>query len=142
MTPLSSAMQARMSDRLRQAHLRPTRQRILLASLLFGDAKCHVNADILSQKIAEMGEHIATATIYNCLHDFEKAGLLQRVPSGDEGIMFDTNITQHHHFLVEETGELIDIPLGDLSAELPQAPEGYEVDGVEMVIKIKKRKDC
>lgn len=123
---------------LRSANLRPTRQRVLLAGLLFGPTKCHVNADVLAQKIAQMGEHMATATIYNCLHQFEAAGLLQRVPSGDDGITFDTNIAKHHHFLVEETGELIDIPFGDLQADVPQAPTGYEIESVEMVVKIRK----
>ena len=123
---------------LRDADLRPTRQRVLIANLLFGDKKCHVNADSLAQAVSDMGEHIATATIYNCLHQFEAAGLLQRVPSGDDGITFDTNITHHHHFLVAETGELIDIPLDDMQANLPQAPDGYEIDTVEMVVKIRK----
>ena len=61
-----------MASMLRQAGLRPTRQRILLASLLFGAEKCHVNAEALAAKIAQAGEHMATATIYNCLHQLRR----------------------------------------------------------------------
>ena len=135
---LSTSHNRDMASLLRQAGLRPTRQRILLAGLLFGPQKCHVNAESLAQKIAQTGEHMATATIYNCLHQFETAGLLQRVPSGNDAIMFDTNVTQHHHFLIEDTGDLIDIPLSDLQTELPQAPDGYQIDSVDLVVKLKK----
>ena len=135
---LDHKQQQQIADRLRAASLRPTRQRVLLASLLFTGAQRHISADGLGQEIAALGHHIATATIYNCLHQFEAAGLLQRVPSGDDVTMFDTNITSHHHFLIEETGELIDIPASCLRADMPQPPAGYEIDQVELVVKLKK----
>jgi len=127
-----------IASMLRQAGLRPTRQRILLARLLFGPEKCHVNAETLAHKIEQAGEHMATATIYNCLHQFETAGLLQRVPSGDDAIMFDTNVAHHHHFLIADTGELIDIAATDLKTELPKAPDGYEIESIDLVVKLKK----
>ncbi|MGC6517799.1 MAG: Fur family transcriptional regulator [Candidatus Puniceispirillaceae bacterium] len=139
LTHISAETQRAIKNRLRAASLRPTRQRILLASLLFSDNKQHVSADMLAQQIAQMGEHLAIATIYNCLHQFEAAGMVQRVPSGDDAIMFDTNMSYHHHFLIEETGELIDIPSHDIKADLPDAPQGYEIEAVELVVKIKKK---
>lgn len=130
-----------IADRLRAACLRPTRQRVLLASLLFSGKERHVSADRLGQEIAALGHHMATATIYNCLHQFEAAGLLQRVPSGDDVTIFDTNMASHHHFLIEETGELIDIPASCLRTDMPQPPAGYEIDSLELVVKLKKTSD-
>ena len=52
---------------------------------------------------------------------------------------FDTNTSPHAHFLVEETGDLVDIPAPDLKLiDPPKIPDGYEIDRVEMVIRVKR----
>ena len=51
---------------------------------------------------------------------------------------FDTNTTDHHHFLNEETGELRDIPAAALRFEsLPDAPAGSEIRRVDVIIRLR-----
>ena len=51
--------------KLREAGLRPTRQRLALAALLL-DGRCrHVSADSLTREILATGEHMALGTVYN-----------------------------------------------------------------------------
>ena len=129
-----------MASMLRQAGLRPTRQRILLASLLFGAEKCHVNAEALAAKIVQAGEHMATATIYNCLHQFEEAGLLRPVHHAGDAVLYDTNLGDHYHFVDVETGTIMDIDPGDIALpDLLEIPQGYEAESIELTVRLRRK---
>lgn len=52
---------------------------------------------------------------------------------------YDSNTEAHHHFFVMDTGELVDIPDGEIQfADLPEFPEGGQIEGVEVLIKIRR----
>ena len=95
--------------RLRDAKLRPTKQRLALAKLLFEPGDHHVTAEILFEQAQAAGVKVSLATVYNTLHQFTTAGLLREVVVNSACTYFDTNITGHHHFFFEDSGELIDI---------------------------------
>ena len=101
---------AQTTARLRQAGLRPTRQRVELAGLLFGDCDRHVTAESLHDEIAKSGVKVSLATVYNTLHQFTQAGLLRQVIVDAARSYFDTNTGDHQHFFLEKEGMLIDIP--------------------------------
>ena len=90
---------AKIIEVLKDAGLRPTKQRICVGRLLFTGKHQHVSADSLQLQIRELGQKMALATIYNCLHQFHNAGLLKKVNAVNDVIMFDTNLSYHHHFL-------------------------------------------
>ena len=96
--------------RLRQAGLRPTRQRVELAGLLFRDHDRHVTAESLHDEVTEAGVKVSLATVYNTLHQFTEAGLLRQVIVDAARSYFDTNTGDHQHFFLEKEGLLIDIP--------------------------------
>lgn len=128
------------SDCLRQAQIRPTRQRVDIARLLAGKGARHVTADMLHRECLDTGMGVSLATIYNTLHEFTEAGLLRKVPVGERAF-FCTNASPHHHFYDEETGKLHDVPGGlPRLAEMPAAPEGMEIVGVEVVVRVRKRR--
>ena len=64
---------------LRAAHLRPTRQRLTLAQLLFEQGDRHVTAEQLYGEAVEAAVRVSLATVYNTLHQFIEAGLLREV---------------------------------------------------------------
>src|SRR5215469_16684660 len=70
---------AKSSSKLRAAGLRPTRQRLLLADLLFRQGNRHLTAELLHQETKEAGYRVSLATVYNTLHQFTSAGLLRQV---------------------------------------------------------------
>ena len=128
-----------LRKRLRAAHLRPTRQRIALGWLLFAKGNRHVTAEMLFEEAKGVKAPVSMATIYNTLHQFTGAGLLRKIPVEGSTAYFDTNTSPHAHFLVEETGDLVDIPAPDLQLiQPPKIPDGYEIDRVEMVIRVKR----
>ena len=96
--------------RLKEAGLRPTRQRVELARLLFTGMDRHVTAESLAEESARAGVRVSLATVYNTLHQFRSAGLLRQVVVDASRSYFDTNVGDHQHFFVENEGTLIDIP--------------------------------
>ena len=129
-----------LDQRLRDAGLRPTRQRLLIAELLLDGRHRHVSAESLSREIRETGTHMAGGTIYNTLNQFTEAGLLRRITVHNEHSVFDTNTQHHHHFYDAERDELIDIPADAVTlASLPSAPEGHDIRSVDVLIHIASR---
>lgn len=123
---------------LRDAKLRPTRQRVDLARLLFSKGDRHICAEALFEEACESGVMVSLATIYNTLHQFTDNGLLRAITIDSSKTYFDTNTGDHHHFYLEGTDELIDMPDGFIQIDnLPQPPEGLEISGVDVVVRVR-----
>ena len=128
--------------RLKNAGLRPTRQRIALAELLFGKGDRHVTAEQLHSEAVSADVRVSLATVYNSLHQFTGAGLLREVVVESGRSYFDTNVEDHHHFFYEADGSLQDISRGDIAlSSLPSPPEGHDVARVDIVIRLKSTKN-
>ncbi|MBR9652594.1 iron response transcriptional regulator IrrA [Thalassovita aquimarina] len=138
---LSTQPAQRGSEWLAGAGLRPTRQRLTLASLLVGDGQHrHVTAESLFAAVRETGESVSLATVYNTLRTFCEAGLMQEVTVDGSKSYFDTNTHDHPHFFWEDDGKLTDAPTEELViTRLPEAPEGAEISSVDVVIKLRRK---
>ncbi len=127
-------------DRLRDAGLRPTRQRKSLGNLLFSAGNRHVTAERLHEEAMNAGVAVSLATVYNTLHQFTSAGLLREVAVEGAKTYFDTNTSQHFHFYHEGEGKLVDIPTDMVLLEnLPDAPEGTKITQVDVTVRVKKK---
>ena len=125
-------------DKLRLAGLRPTRQRLALALLLFGGRDRHVTADLLHAETRRIGHPISLATIYNTLNLFRSAGLVRSVNAGSGKLYFDTNTSLHHHFVFEDEDVFIDIPDDLLTIECrKRLPEGLKIINVDVMIHLR-----
>lgn len=123
--------------RLKEAGLRPTRQRLSLAKLLFEGGDRHVSAEDLHAEAGTQRISVSLATIYNTLHQFTNAGLLREVVVEPGRSYFDTNIQPHHHFFVEGAGKLMDIPAADIAlSHLPEPPTGMKVARVDVIVRL------
>ncbi len=128
---------ARAVQKLRQVGLRPTRQRLALAKILFEGPNCHVTAEILHTRVEKANLNISLATIYNSLHQFTDVGLLKEVVVDSGRTYFDTNISEHHHYFLEEEGRLEDIPVDKININmLPDVPEGKKFSKVDVIIHV------
>ncbi len=127
-------------DRLRQAGLRPTRQRLALAKLLFSGGDRHVTAEALHKEALARRVRVSLATVYNTLHQFTRAGLLREVVVDPTRSYFDTNTSHHHHYYWEDGQNLADIPADAFAFDrLPPAPEGTEIAGVDVVVRLRRK---
>ncbi len=128
-------------ERLKGSDLRPTRQRLALAKLMFEKGDRHLTAEQLHAEAMAMRVRVSLATVYNTLHQFTAAGLLREVVVDPGRSYFDTNVSDHHHFYFEATCGLQDIPGDHLRlADLPSPPEGTQISRVDIVIRVSDRK--
>lgn len=124
---------------LRMAGLRPTRQRVALAELLFGGPHRHVSAEQLHAEANTAHVNVSLATIYNSLHQFREAGLLREVAVDASRSYFDTDTSDHHHFYLEDEQRVIDIPSSAIVIQnLPEPPMGMDITHVDVVVRVKK----
>ena len=126
-------------DKLREAELRPTKQRVKICEVLFNrDKTFHFTINDLAKKISEdLNEKISLATVYNTVHHFEKKGYLKEIAINSDKSYFDTNTLAHHHFYDEDTHELIDCHLNDIdSINIKNNVTGKKVKSVEVLIKV------
>ncbi len=120
--------------------LRATRQRLGLAKLLFSKGNRHVTADALAAEANAARMYASLATVYNVLNLFAQVGLVRGLAIEGTKTIFDTNTTDHGHFFYEETGDIQDIAVDGMQlAGNVEAPEGYEVVRVDVVVRLRKK---
>ena len=135
---LSDKFRHNMKALLRNAGLRPTRQRINLGWLLFGKGNRHITADVLHLEATQAKVPVSLATVYNTLNLFTEAGILRQLAFDGSKSFFDTNTSPHHHFFVERENLLIDIAADELALDkTPAPPDGYEIARIEVAIRLR-----
>lgn len=127
--------------KLKEAGLRPTRQRMALGLLLFAKGDRHLTAEKLYEEAQELRVPVSLATVYNGLHVFTEAGLLREVAVDGTKVYYDTNTSDHHHFLVQDSNMLIDIPKVEIDQSVvPELPEGMEITAIDVVVRLRRKK--
>jgi Fur family iron response transcriptional regulator len=128
-----------ITEKLRQAGVRPTLHRTQLGGLLWGDGMDrHVTAEVLYNQAMAAGMRLSLATVYNTLHQFKEAGLLREVPVGASRSYFDTNLEPHGHFFYEESGHLHDVRLDSgMMAQMVQVPEGQSIAAMDVIVRLR-----
>jgi Fur family iron response transcriptional regulator len=133
------ANRKRMQSALAACGIQPTAQRLRIAELLLAQ-KQHLTAEQVIRALARDGAHVSKATVYNTLNLFAAKGLLMPLHVDAGRVLFDSNTGPHHHFHVEDTGELIDVPPGAVQfSRLPAMPPGTESVSVEVVFRVRRR---
>jgi Fur family iron response transcriptional regulator len=124
-------------DRLRAAGLRPTRQRLALAKLLFDGCDRHISAEQLHDEAQAGNIRVSLATVYNTLHQFTDSGMLREIVVDSGRSYFDTNTSDHHHYFFERCGKLEDIPGHLVSLDkVPEAPAGTTIRRIDVIVRI------
>jgi len=126
-------------SKLRDANLRPTRQRIALGELMFRGEDRHVSAEMLHKEATQARVSVSLATVYNTLHQFTQAGLLREIAVEAGRSYFDTNTSDHHHFYFENDGHLEDVHSEQVVvSSLPTPPNGAKISRVDVVIRVRE----
>ena len=126
-------------EKLREAGLRPTKQRVKICEILFNREKTfHFTVNDLAKKISEdLNQKISLATVYNTVHAIHKKGYLKEIAINSDKSYFDTNTSNHHHFYDEDTNELIDCDQNDIdSINIKNNITGKKINSVEVLIKV------
>ncbi len=128
-----------IEKKLRDAGMRPTRQRLSLGELLFCHGDRHITADQLYVEARRAGLAVSLATIYNTLNQFTEAGLLREVAVEGQKSYFDTNTSNHYHYYLQDEGKLMDIDSKELSVSgLPKPPDGTKIGRIDIIVRLDK----
>jgi len=139
MTDLDPALIESLNQRLARAGVRPTAQRMRIASLLLGRPQ-HLSAEQVLAGLRSLGLRVSKATIYNTLNLFAASGLIRQLSVGSDRCWFDSNTDAHYHFHDLDTGALMDVSLRDVEFQrLPEPPPGMQVDGIDLVIRLRRK---
>ena len=129
-------------EKLRSSGLRPTEQRLEICKLLFDRKKTfHFTISDLSKILKkEINKEISLATIYNTVHSFKKKGYLKEISIDREKTYFDTNTSNHHHFLDISTNEIIDLKEDDVdNIKIKKNLPGKKIKSIEVLVKIENK---
>ncbi len=141
---VASTGQLDMTDaaaRIAGCGIRVTDQRLQIASILLS-APQHLSAEQIAEMLRSTGARVSKATIYNTLNLFAARGLIRHLSVDGNCAWFDSNVAPHYHFRDEQTGQISDVALSEVQfSRLPQLPPGTEMAGVDVVIRVRKRKD-
>lgn len=122
---------------MRDKGVNPTQQRVEIAKVLFAEAQ-HVSAEQVLGMVNQQRSQVSKATVYNTLGLFARKGLVREVIVDPTKVFYDPTTTPHHHFYNVDTCDLMDVEQGALtSGELPSLPAGTEMEGVDIVIRIR-----
>lgn len=137
---MNTLSQQHVIDRLQAHGIYPTQQRIEVAEIMLSRDQ-HLSADQVMQMVNRGSVSVSKATIYNTLGLFANKGLLREVIVDPSRVFYDSNTSHHHHFFNVDSGSLSDIQADQLPiGELPSLPEGTEVDGVDVIVRIRNKK--
>lgn len=123
-----------IESRLKAAGVQPTAQRIAICRFVLCQAD-HPTADQVKDWADKNFPKMSLATVYNTLNLLVKAGLLQelRLPHSEK-VIYDNNLSAHHHFLDEKSGELFDLSQEEVevSAKLKKT---FQVSQVQILLR-------
>jgi Fur family iron response transcriptional regulator len=129
---------AGIAERLTAHGIQPTAQRLRIAAVLLA-APQHLSAEQLLAQLVAAGARVSKATVYNTLNLFASRGLIRPLSVDGARAWFDSNVEPHYHFHDVESGALADVGLAEVQfSRLPQPPEGMEVAGIDLVIRLRK----
>jgi Fur family iron response transcriptional regulator len=66
-------------------------------------------------------------------------GLLRQVLVDPSKVFYDSNMTPHHHFYDVESGRLEDIDASEVRiGALPEPTDGVQIEGVDVIVRIRR----
>ena len=133
---VNGALARLVREKLRAADLRPTRQRVSIASLLFVAGERHVTAEQVFAEAQALKMPLSRATVYNTLHQFADAGLVREIALYGAKVWYDTKTGSHCHYYDEDRSVLFDME-SDVTRQLKiEAPKGKRIVGVDVIVRI------
>ena len=127
--------------KLENGGLRPTKQRMVLAKLLFEKGKRHVSAEELYDEVHKENRKISLATVYNTLKQFTKLGIIKEIVVDQNKSLYCNNYKSHYHLYIEDEGKVVDIPTQNIDLNVPSIPACLSLHNVDVIVRVRTLKD-
>ena len=127
--------------KIESSGIRPTKQRRVLAKILFEKGNRHLSADELFHDVKKEDRKISMATVYNTLKQFTSLGLVREVVVDQNKSLYCTNHKSHYHLYIEDEGKIIDIPTKNIDLNIPSIPACLQLYNIDVIVRIRTLKD-
>lgn len=124
---------------LRRCGIQPTPQRLAVLNSIL-KTTTHPSAEELLKKVRHDCPTLSRATVYNTLNLFIEKGLVKPQILKEGSIVFDPNISKHHHFIDEETGKIYDLPWDTFVVTMKDPLADYEISELQVVVRGRKKR--
>ena len=121
--------------------IRPTKQRMILAKLLFEKGDRHISAEELYLEVQKEDRKISLATIYNTLKQFTSLGLLKELVIDQNKSIYCSNHDSHYHLYIEDEDKIIDIPQKNIDLNIPELPACLKFHNIDIIVRIRTLKE-
>ena len=128
-------------NKLEKNGIRATKQRRVLAKLIFDKGKRHISAENLFDEVKEDERKISMATIYNTLKQFTSLGLIREIVVDQNKSLYCNNNQSHYHLYIEDEGKVIDIPTKNIDLDIPSIPACLKLHDIDVIVRIRTLKD-
>ncbi len=119
-------MSKELERAFRERALRCTPQRYSVLQFLTR-SPLHATAEEIFQAVNRGDPRASRATVYNCLRDLTRAGLVREIALEGKAARFDASLHKHHHFVCAACGSVEDIPWFELPRGAGKAALGDRV---------------
>ena len=127
--------------KIESSGIRPTKQRRVLAKILFENGNRHVSADELFHDVKKEDRKISIATVYNTLKQFTSLGLVREVVVDQNKSLYCTNHESHYHLYIEDEGKIVDIPTKNIDLNIPSIPACLQLHNIDVIVRNRTLKD-
>ncbi|MEI9940595.1 MAG: transcriptional repressor [Pseudomonadota bacterium] len=117
--------------------IQPSAQRVAVADYVLYTTD-HPSADQVWAEVKRTFPMLSRATVYNTLNLFTEKGLLRELVLAEGKVVFDPKLDPHHHFLDEESGEIVDVPWSALDVRRVHSLSGFDVREYQVVMRGKR----
>ena len=127
--------------KIEESGIIPTKQRRVLAKILFEKGNRHISAENLFDEVKKQDRKISMATIYNTLKQFTNLGLIREIVVDKNKSLYDTNNRPHYHLYIEDEGKIHDIPTDNINIDLPSVPACLTLHNIDIIVRVRSLKD-
>ena len=127
--------------KIEESGIIPTKQRRVLAKILFEKGNRHISAENLFDEVKREDRKISMATIYNTLKQFTSLGLIREIVVYKNKSLYDTNNKPHYHLYIEDEGKVHDIPTDNINLNLPSVPACLNLHNIDVIVRVRSLKD-
>ena len=126
--------------KIESSGIRPTKQRRVLAKILFENGNRHLSADELFHDVKKEDRKISMATVYNTLKQFTSLGLVREIVVDQNKSLYCTNHKSHYHLYIEDEGKIVDIPTKNIDLNIPSIPACLQLHNIDVIVRIRTLK--
>lgn len=115
---------------LKEHKIRVTPQRLAVFKVLNESVK-HLTAEEIHSEVRGNFPAISLGTVYSVLEFFKKKGLIQEIRINFDKSRYETDTSEHHHFLCQKCGNIFNIDMDPCPALRNREVEGHFIRSLQ-----------